>query len=500
VSGPEETGQGRTDPGPEARGTGGGTKRGSGGPGFGMPQMPGPPGPGRTRHTLVRRLVLPFQEFFQAESASGIVLLACAAVAMVWANSPWAESYFHLWESHLVVSGGPIDLDYSLHYWINDGLMAVFFFMVGLEIKREVLVGELASPKQAALPIAAALGGMLVPAGIFVLFNAGTPELRGWGIPMATDIAFALGVLALLGSRAPAGLKIFLAALAIVDDLGAVLVIALFYSEGIDWTMLLYGGITLIVLLGANRGGVRRPAVYALLGLVLWYFFLKSGVHATIAGVLLATTIPAKTRINVPDFVGRAREYLQRFEADGLRPDPAHPLTPQQESALERLEEAAEGVQSPLLSIEHAIVPWVAFGIMPLFALANAGVALEPEVVAGVGSPVVLGVALGLLIGKPIGVGLFAWGSVKLGLAGFPAGVRTMHLLGVGFLAGIGFTMSLFIAGLAFGDTTLELAKVGVLAASTIAGFIGYAILRARGNPGAVTRTGGEVPAGQGGH
>ena len=443
-----------------------------------------------TRHTLVRRLVTPFGEFFRAESSSGIVLILCAIIALIWANSPWGESYFALWHAHLVVSGGPIHLDYTLHHWINDGLMAVFFFMVGLEIKREVLVGELASPKQAALPIAAAIGGMLLPAGIFVLFNAGTPELRGWGVPMATDIAFALGVLALLGSRAPTGLKIFLAALAIVDDLGAVLVIALFYSEGIDWTMLLYGGITLIVLFGANRGGIRRPAVYALLGVVLWYFFLKSGVHATIAGVLLALTIPARTKINVNEFVSGARGYLQEFEVDGVRKDPAAPLTQRQESALEGLEEAAESVQSPLLSIEHALVPWVAFGIMPLFALANAGVALEPEVVGSVGSPVVLGIALGLLVGKPIGIALFAWGAVKLGLAGLPAGVRGAHLVGVGFLGGIGFTMSLFIANLAFADATLELSKVGVLGASTIAGIIGYLILRSRGNPGEVTRAG----------
>ncbi|MBW3551858.1 MAG: Na+/H+ antiporter NhaA [Gemmatimonadetes bacterium] len=445
-----------------------------------------------TRHTLVRRLVTPFGEFFRAESASGIVLLICAALALLWANSPWGESYFHLWETHVVVGGGPIQLDYSLHHWINDGLMAVFFFMVGLEIKREVLVGELASPKKAALPIAAAIGGMVVPALIYVAFNAGTPELRGWGVPMATDIAFALGVLALLGSRAPTGLKIFLAALAIVDDLGAVLVIALFYSEGIDWNMLMYGGLTLIVLFGANRGGIRRPAVYAALGVVLWYFFLKSGVHATIAGVLLAITIPARTKINVMEFVGSAREYLQTFEADGVRSDPSGPLTQRQESALERLEEAAEGVQSPLLSIEHALVPWVAFGIMPLFALANAGVALEPEVIGGVGSPVVLGIALGLLIGKPIGIAAFAAIAVKLGLAGLPAGVRGMHLVGVGLLGGIGFTMSLFIANLAFTATTLELAKVGVLGASTVAGVAGYFILRSRGNPGMVTRAGAQ--------
>jgi NhaA family Na+:H+ antiporter len=308
---------------------------------------------------------------------------------------------------------------------------------------------------------------------------------------MATDIAFALGVLALLGDRAPSGLKVFLAALAIVDDLGAVLVIALFYSEGIAWTMLAFAGITFILMLGANRGGVRRPAVYLALGVILWYFFLKSGVHATIAGVLAAVAIPARTKINVPDFVSAAREYLQHFESDGLRPDPAHPLTPRQEVALERLEEAAESVQTPLLSIEHSIVPWVAYGIMPLFALANAGVALAPEVVSGVTSPLVLGVALGLLIGKPIGIGAFTWVAVKLGLAGLPAGVRGMHFLGVGFLAGIGFTMSLFIAGLAYGGGTLELSKVGILGASMIAGVTGYVILRIRGNPGAISRAGG---------
>ncbi|HSH44456.1 MAG TPA: Na+/H+ antiporter NhaA, partial [Longimicrobiales bacterium] len=226
----------------------------------------GSPNPQPGSRPLVVRLVSPFQNFFRAESASGIILLICAAAALIWANSPWGESYFHLWETHLVVGGGPVNLDLSLHHWINDGLMAVFFFMVGLEIKREILVGELASPKQAALPIAAAIGGMVVPALIYVAFNAGTPEIRGWGVPMATDIAFALGVLALLGSRVPTGLKIFLAALAIVDDLGAVLVIALFYSGGLDWMALMYAALTFIVLIAAGKGGVRRPAVYAILG------------------------------------------------------------------------------------------------------------------------------------------------------------------------------------------------------------------------------------------
>lgn len=431
----------------------------------------------RHQRTLVRRLVEPFQEFFQAESASGIVLLVCAFVALAWANSPWRDSYFHLWETEVVVGGGPLRLAKSLHHWINDGLMAVFFFMVGLEIKREVLVGELASLRQAALPIAAALGGMLVPAAIFVAFNAGTPELRGWGIPMATDIAFALGVLALLGNRIPAGLRVFLAALAIVDDLGAVLVIAIFYTTGLDLGSLGWALAIFIVLVGANRGGVRQTGVYALLGVVMWVFFLKSGIHATIAGVLLAVAIPARTRIDVTQFVNRARSFLGAFEEAGARPEPGQ-LSEAQEVALEGLEEAAEDVQSPLMSMEHTLVPWVAYGIMPLFALANAGVTLSGDVVSQMGSPLVLGIGLGLVVGKPIGIGAFAWAATRLGWAELPEGVNGRHIAGAGLLAAIGFTMSLFIADLAFsGAGSLELAKVGVLAASLLAGIAGWVFL-----------------------
>ncbi len=427
---------------------------------------------------MVRRLVAPFQEFFEAESSSGIILLACAVVALVWANSPWRDSYFHLWETEVVVGGGSLRLAKSLHHWINDGLMVVFFFLVGLEIKREVLVGELASLRQSALPIAAALGGMVVPAAIYAALNVGTAELRGWGIPMATDIAFALGVLALLGDRVPSALKVFLAALAIVDDLGAVLVIAIFYSAGIDWASLGWALAILIVLIGANRGGIRRPSVYVWLGVAMWVFFLKSGVHATIAGVLLAAVIPARTRIDVDSFIHRAGQYLGEFEKAGLRPaDPAR-LSEAQELALEGLEEAAEGVQSPLLKIEYALVPWVAYGIMPLFALANAGVTFGGDVLGQAASPIVLGVALGLLVGKPIGIGAFSWFAVRMGWAALPRGMTPRHITGAGLLAGIGFTMSLFIADLAFaGSLNLELAKVGVLAASLIAGLAGWALL-----------------------
>ncbi len=434
--------------------------------------------PPRTSHTLVRRIVLPFQEFVQAESTSGIVLMACAVTALVWANSPWRDSYFHLWETTVVVGAGPFRLVQSLHHWINDGLMAVFFFLVGLEIKREVLVGELASPRNAALPIAGAIGGMLVPAAVFLVFNAGTEAAGGWGIPMATDIAFALGVLALLGDRVPAQLRVFLAALAIVDDLGAVMVIALFYTAGIDWTSLAAAAGVLFLLVGANRAGVRRPAVYAWLGVILWLLVLRSGVHATVAGVLLAATIPVRTRINVEQFVNRAGHYLREFETAGPRPDAAR-LNMGQEAALEGLERAAEGVQSPLLTVEHSLVPWVAYGVMPLFALANAGVTFTPGMATAVTSPVVAGVGLGLLLGKPLGIGALAWLAVRLGLARLPAGVTGRQMTGVGLLAGVGFTMSLFVGNLAFGGTAaLELTKIAVLGASLVAGLAGWLVLR----------------------
>ncbi|MEJ2217249.1 MAG: Na+/H+ antiporter NhaA [Gemmatimonadota bacterium] len=448
-------------------------------------KVPGPPG--RTSQALVRRIVLPFQEFFRAESTSGLLLLACAVVALVWANSPWRDSYFHLWETKIVVGGGPFQLGQSLHHWINDGLMAVFFFLVGLEIKREMLVGELASLRNAALPIAGAIGGMLLPAAVFLAFNAGTPAAGGWGIPMATDIAFALGVLALLGDRVPAQLRVFLAALAIVDDLGAVLVIALFYASGIDGRSLAAAAVVLLLLIAVNRAGVRRPAIYAWLGVALWIFVLRSGVHATVAGVLLAATVPVGTRIDVGQFINRAGHYLREFEAAGPRLNAAR-LNMQQEAALEGLEQAAEGVQSPLLTVEHALVPWVAYGVMPLFALANAGVTFTPGMAAAVVSPVVAGVGLGLLLGKPLGIGALAWLAVRLGLARLPPGVTGRQMTGVGLLSGVGFTMSLFIGDLAFGDTPdLDLTKVAVLGASLVAGVAGWLVLRGGPLAGALT-------------
>src|SRR6267378_3711774 len=364
--------------------------------------------------TPIQRLVRPFQEFADLEASGGLLLIGCTVVALIWANSPFADSYFHLWHANRTVGFAGRLLSEPLHFWINDGLMALFFLLVGLEIKREILVGELASFQRAVLPIAAALGGMIVPASLYTLLNHGGPGAAGWGIPMATDIAFALGVLALLGSRVPTSLKVFLAALAIADDIGAVLVIAFFYTERISWISLGGGGVFFVALLGANRAGVRHLLIYAILGLGLWVAFLQSGIHATVAGVLLAITIPARQRT-------ASRAVLTSNE-------------------------------SPMLRLEHALIPWNRYLIMPVFALANAGVALGSGAARSVVAPVSLGVICGLVIGKPIGIVLFSWLAIRTRLAGMLDGIGWCQIVGVGMLGGIGFTMSLFIANLAFGE------------------------------------------------
>jgi NhaA family Na+:H+ antiporter len=356
--------------------------------------------------------------------------------------------------------------------------MAVFFFVVGLEIKREFLVGELSSARQAAFPMAAAVGGMAGPALIYAAFNAGGPGAAGWGIPMATDIAFALGVLALLGSRVPLALKVFLAALAIVDDIGAVLVIALFYTAELSLSALGWAGAVLGLLVLANLAGVRHPAPYALLGILLWAAVLQSGVHATVAGVLLAMTIPARTRIDAAEFGRGARRALDDFEA-GSAPGATLLTNAAQQAALRDIERLSEAAQAPLLKLETKLHAIVAFGIMPVFALANAGVRLEGGVGAVIADPVSLGVMVGLVLGKPLGITLLAWLSVRLGLAARPEGVSWGAVHAVSWLAGIGFTMSLFIAGLAFGDEALLLAaKVGILGGSLVAGLVGAVLLR----------------------
>jgi len=427
--------------------------------------------------TAAARFLQPFQQFAGLEAAGGILLILSTLAALVWANSSWAASYFGLWRTPLTIGLGEAALAKPLQLWINDGLMAIFFFVVGLEIKREILVGELASPRQAALPLAAALGGMLVPATLYAALNAGGEGAAGWGIPMATDIAFALGVLALLGPRVPVSLKIFLTALAIVDDLGAVLVIALFYTQTISWICLGAAAMFLAFLFGVNRLGVRHPLVYALLGIAVWLAFLKSGVHATVAGVLVAMTVPSWVRIDPSEFLRHSRAVLDDFELAGAGGKPIVSDGDRQ-AAIHTLERACEDVQPPLQRLEHALHPWVTFAILPIFALANAGVSLAGGAGAAVTHRVVLGVVLGLVIGKPLGIMLFSWLAVRAGLAALPGRVSWTQIHGVGWLAGIGFTMSLFIAGLAFGDSLLlETAKLGVLLASLLAVAVGSLLL-----------------------
>lgn len=401
--------------------------------------------------TPIEQIIRPFAAFLRLQAASGILLMLCAITALVWANSDWRTSYAALWSTKFDMAyGDGLKLSKPLILWINDGLMAVFFLVVGLEIKRELVSGELASARRAALPAAAALGGMLVPALLYAAFNSGRASQPGWGIPMATDIAFSLGVLAVLGKRVPLAVKVFLTAIAIVDDLGAVVVIAIFYTAQIKWGLLAasLGFWALTWLFG--RAGGRHPAVFILLGLCLWVCMLKSGVHATIAGVLLALAIPGKKL-----------------------PSEADPLT-------ERW--------------EHALHPWVAYLIMPVFALANAGVPISNDVVQALTSPEALGIMVGLVAGKPFGIAVFAWLAVKSNLAALPRGMTWRNVIGVGCLAGIGFTMSLFIAELAFANLHEHLvtAKTGILAASLVAGILGYLSLRLTPLP---RKTAGELEA-----
>jgi NhaA family Na+:H+ antiporter len=378
----------------------------------------------------VERIVRPFQDFAHKQSSGGILLIVATLVALVWANSPWGQGYAALWHTKLTVGIGGFSVSKDLTHWINDGLMAVFFLVVGLEIKREVLVGELSSIRNAALPVAAALGGAVVPALIYLAINAGTAGSAGWGIPMATDIAFALGVLALLGERAPVGLKVFLTALAIVDDIVAVLVIALFYTSEISWTALGVGAVFLAALVVANLLEVGRTLVYVVLGVGLWLCFLLSGVHATIAGVLLALTVPAVSFINPGAFLERGRYVLDRFEKAGENGENVL-SNEERQAALHALNHAAYKLEPPLHELEHALHPWVVFAIMPIFALANAGVPLGGGGIAdALTSPVALGIVVGLVVGKQLGITLFAWLAVKSGVSELPRGIGWRHVYG----------------------------------------------------------------------
>ena len=429
-------------------------------------------------------LLNPINEFLHKEASGGILLIICTVIALAWANSPWSDSYHHLWHTYLSVNiGNFLNLNYSIHHWINDGLMAIFFFTVGLEIKRELLVGELSTIEKASLPIAGAIGGMVVPAFLYIIFNIGGEGANGWGIPMATDIAFVVGIMALLGPRIPLTLKIFVLALAIADDIGAVLVIAIFYTAEISITALIIAGIVLIILAVLNKLGTKSLIPYTLLGIILWIAFLKSGIHATIAGVLLAFTIPASSRYNTQKFSDKVKDLINKFDSTG---DHGENVLSNQERQTDvmAIEESCEKVLTPLQRFEHGLHPWVAFLIIPVFALANAGVTLAGlDILAALFSPVSLGIIIGLFIGKQLGIFAFSFLAVKMKFASLPEGINWKILYGAGILAGIGFTMSLFIAGLAFNDPALiDLSKIGVLAGSLFSGIVGYVFLKSSSN------------------
>jgi Na+:H+ antiporter, NhaA family len=425
----------------------------------------------------VKDIYLAIREFIHLEVSGGIILLAAAVVAIIWANSPWSGGYFALWNTSFNIGFGNYLISHDLHWWINDALMVFFFLVVGLEIKREILVGELSTVCRTILPVAAAFGGMLFPALIYLLFNFQKSGMSGWGIPIATDIAFALGVMTLVGRRLPIGLKIFLTAVAIVDDVGAILVIAIFYSNQISWIFLLAAGIILILLLLANLVGIRSIFVYMLLGICLWFAILNSGIHATIAGVLIALFIPVRRKIQRNTFLEQATSAISAF----MHGEEDHPrlLTSEQREAIKTLNSLSEETQVPSQRLEHTLHPWVTFAIMPLFALANAGISFNLRLSSLILSPISLGIIAGLVLGKQVGISLATWITVKLNLADLPEGVTWRQIYATGWLAGIGFTMSLFISELAFtSNTSQEAAKIGILIASLITGLIGYTLLR----------------------
>lgn len=424
-------------------------------------------------------MVNPIERFLHMETSGGILLILCTVIAMVWVNSSYEHSYHALWDQYLSIGFGDFKLSKPLHVWINDLLMAVFFFYVGLEIKREVLAGELSSIKEAAMPIAAALGGMIFPALIFLLvisnFDHGH---HGWGIPMATDIAFSIGILTLLGKRVPVSIKVFLTALAIVDDLGAVLVIALFYSTNIEVNYLLYSLPLLGLLLVFNYLSLRAIPLYVIVGLIMWYFFLKSGIHPTVCGVIVAFTIPAKRKINLKKFLDTTRNGMNVLETSEIQENEIV-LVKKQIDAIYTMEEASDKVQSPLQRLENTLHEWVIHFIMPVFALANAAVVFKADIFSTLFSPISLAVAIALVLGKTVGITFFSWLSAKIGVAALPDKVTWTQIFGVAMLGGIGFTMSLFISNLAFKDPAyIDQAKVGILFGSLVAGFAGYFFLK----------------------
>jgi NhaA family Na+:H+ antiporter len=416
--------------------------------------------------TPIDRLIEPIERFMHVEAAGGIVLLVCTVVALAIANSPFADAYHHFWETEIGITVGGLRLSHSLEHWINDGLMALFFFVVGLEVKRELVLGELRDPRRAALPLVAAIGGMVVPAAVYLALQAGTPAQRGWGIPMATDIAFVVGCMAVLGSRVTQGIRAMILTLAIADDIGAILVIALGYSAGIHVPSLALGmaGAASIVVLA--RLGVRSFGVYTLVGALVWLAFLQSGIHATLAGVVIGLLTPAEAHSSETGFAQLLKRIAERASGGAF-----------DVGSVREIERATRETVSPLAYLEARLHPWVAFVVMPVFALANAGVPIRLD---SLGSPVALAVAAGLVVGKPFGIVATSWLAVRLGIARLPEGASWTAIAAGGVLAGIGFTMALFVASLALEGALLESAKVGVLVGSAVSAVAGLALFVAR--------------------
>ena len=439
------------------------------------PLPPTPPGASEPLLRFARLAARPLERFLRIEAASGILLLAAAAVAIAWANSRWAASYVHLWHTPLGIRLGAFTFERTLEWVVNDGLMVIFFFVVGLEIRREISHGELSEWRRAALPAAAALGGMLAPAGLYLVF-AGAPETRsGWGVPMATDIAFAVGILTLLGKRVPAALRVLLLALAVIDDLGAIVVIAFFYSSGVEVTALGVAALGFGGILAMQRFGVRTKLAYVAPALVAWAGIYAAGIHPTIAGVLVGLVTPVRAWLGPDGFIAGVQEQLDHLARSAPEARSTHELA----ATLRHVDAARREALSPAESLIETLHPWVAFGIMPVFALANAGVSLAGGSLDPASWKVVTAVAVGLVVGKPVGVLLACWLALRLRIGTLPVGMTLRHLVVLGVVAGVGFTMALFIAQLAFTDARLlAAAKLGVLSASGAAAVLGLVLGR----------------------
>ena len=435
---------------------------------------------------MIKKIILtPFQKFVKIESFSGVLLMIATLIALVWANSQFGDSYQSLWQYKLGFTSPHFELNKPLILWVNDGLMAIFFFLIGLEIKREFLIGELNSIKKIAFPLFGALGGMLIPVLLFLILNQNSETLNGWGIPMATDIAFSLAILKLLGNRVPLSLKIFLTAFAIVDDIGAVLVIAIFYSGSVNIALLFIALLFLVILYTLAFKGYYSKYLLITFGVIIWLLFLKSGVHPTLAGILLAFSVPVRQKINTPAFIDNLVNITEKIKIAKISDKPI--LSKEQIEEIDELENWTESYQSPLQHLEHKLHGWVAYFIIPIFALANAGVPLNSQTELDI--PLIANIVICLVIGNSIGITSIILFAKKFKLIEIPKEINNQQIIGVSFLAGIGFTMAIFIASLAFKNdpTYIDSAKIGILVGSLISAILGYIVLRWNTNKMIVT-------------